>query len=171
MNLEKGIELSSGSLGLGLSFGIGSALAAKRKGQSHNIYVLLGNGECNEGSVWEAVMAAAHFKLGNLTAIIDSNNLQLDGDSSLVMSIPNLPGIFGDFGWIVQEIDGHDVNQLLNTFKNLKHDEKPNVVIAKTTKGKGVSFMENNPIWHHGRLSQEDYDKALRELEATVNAV
>jgi len=171
MNLEKGIELSSGSLGLGLSFGIGNALAAKRKGQNHRIFVLLGNGECNEGSVWEAIMAAAHFKLGNLTAIIDSNNLQLDGDSSNVMNVPNLPRIFEDFGWTVHEIDGHNVGQLLDTFTNLNHDGRPNVVIANTTKGKGVSFMEDNPIWHHGRLSQEDYDKALTELEAGIDAV
>ncbi|KLU65072.1 transketolase [Desulfosporosinus acididurans] len=171
MNLEKGIELSSGSLGLGLSFGIGSALAAKRKGQNHIVYVLLGNGECNEGSVWEAIMAAAHFKLGNLTAIIDANKLQLDGDSSNVMKMANLSAIFKGFGWEVHEIDGNNVEEILDVFSDLEHEEKPNVVIANTTKGKGISFMEGNPSWHHGRLSQEDYEKAIAELEAEGNAI
>jgi len=163
MNLAKGIEFSSGSLGLGLSLGIGSALALRRKGNSKSrIFVLLGDGECNEGSVWEAAAAAAHFRLNNLVAIVDKNGLQYDGHTCDVLSMESLTAKWQSFGWATLKVDGHDVGQLLDALAT--HCEQPVVVIANTVKGKGVSFMENNPAWHHARLSQSQYDQAINEL-------
>lgn len=162
-NLSKGIEFSGGSLSLGISFGVGVALACKKDGLSNNIYVMAGDGECDEGLVWEALMSAAHFKLTNLTIIVDFNGLQSDGCCAEVMDKSLLPEKFKSFGFHVQESAGHDFGQIIRTFNTRKHN-KPNAIIAHTVKGKGISFMENNVIWHHNSLSDDQYKQALCEL-------
>lgn len=164
MNIPLGIESSNGSLGQGLSMGIGLALAAKRKNMKHRIYVLLGNGECNEGSVWEAVMCAAHFKLDNLTAIVDNNGFQSDGKSAAVMDCGDFAQKWKSFGWNVCAVDGHNISELYNAFVECDVENMPKAVIANTIKGKGVSFMENNNEWHHNRLTKAHYDRALQEM-------
>lgn len=165
-NLEKGIELSSGSLGLGLSYGAGAALAAKRKGQDYDCFVLLGDGECNEGCVWEAAQAAAKYRLDNLTAIVDFNRQSLDGFLEDSMPVCSYRAVFEGFGWNAVEIDGHDYSQLCGALCAPRQDGKPTAIIARTVKGKGVSFMEDKVGWHHATLTQEQYEQALRELEA-----
>lgn len=164
MNVPLGIESSNGSLGQGLSMGVGLALAAKRKSMKHKIYVLLGNGECNEGAVWEAIMSAAHFKLGNLIAIVDNNCMQSDGKSELVMNCGNPEDKWKSFGWNVCAVDGHNLTEIYNAFVEGHVEDKPKVIIAYTIKGKGVSFMENNNEWHHNRLTKTHYEQALREM-------
>jgi len=167
LNMAKGIEFSSGSLGLGLSLGIGVAMTAKRMSKGHKTFVLMGDGECNEGTVWEAAMAASHYGLNNLIAIIDRNCIQSDGGCSTVMCMGDMAGKWRSFGWDVAEVDGHNICDIYDAFINTRCDEtKPYVVIASTIKGKGVSFMENNNAWHHARLSQEQYDAAMLELTA-----
>ena len=166
MNMEKGIEFSSGSLGLGLSFGVGVALAGRKQSKCYNVYVLVGNGECNEGSVWEAAMAASHFKLDNLIVIIDSNKMQSDGASHTVLDMGDLGAKWTSFGFKAFTVDGHNIIEMYSTLKIATNDKtgKPVVIIANTIKGKGVSFMENNNEWHHNRLSQSQYQTALGEL-------
>lgn len=164
MNIAKGIEYSSGSLGMGLSFGIGLALAANIKKQSYNVYVLMGDGECNEGSVWESAMSAAHYKLNNLIAIIDFNNMQSDGNSREILDMGEMKSKWASFGWNVKEVDGHDIKSLINVFKKGYEENQPTVVIANTIKGKGISFMEHNPEWHHGQLTTDLYVQAMHEL-------
>ena len=167
MNLQKGIEFSSGSLGLGLSLGVGSALALNRKSNvTSRIFVLMGDGECNEGSVWEAAASAAHFGLQNLVAIIDKNGLQYDGNTCGVMSMESMTDKWASFGWQVLEVDGHDVAVLYDALSTIS--SKPLVVIAHTVKGKGVSFMENNPAWHHARLTQAQFEQAMAEQEVIL---
>jgi len=161
-NLLKGIEFSGGSLSLGLSFAVGVALACKKEGLKNNIYVLLGDGECDEGLVWESLMSASHFNLTNLTVIVDCNRLQSDGFTIDVMNHASLANKFNAFGFNVLEIDGHDLNLLNKSFKS-KDLSKPNAIIAHTVKGKGVSFMENNKKWHHGSLSKNEYELAVTE--------
>ena len=160
---EIGLEYSGGTLGMAVSVGIGLALGAKESKRDSEIYILMGDGELNEGSIWEAFMSAAHFKTDNLTAVIDKNGLSLDGRLDEIMPLGNLADKMNSFGWHVTECDGHDVLSLLNAF-NDKVPEKPHVIIAKTIKGKGVSFMENNPEYHHHTLSQKDYERAKDEL-------
>ena len=164
MNLPLGIESSNGSLGQGLSMGVGLALAAKRKAKKHGVYVLLGNGECNEGAVWEAVMSAAHYKLDNLTAIVDNNGLQNDGESDTIMASGDVEARWSSFGWNVRSVNGHDIQELYDAFVAGTVQGKPKVVIAKTVKGRGVSFMENNNDWHHNRLTKKQYEEALLEM-------
>jgi len=164
MNMPLGIESSNGSLGQGLSMGIGLALAAKRKAEDHGIYVLLGNGECNEGAVWEAIMSAAHFRLDNLTAIVDNNGLQNDGDSDTIMATGDVGARWSSFGWNVCSVDGHDIQELYDAFVTQEVENQPKVVIANTTKGKGFSFMEDNNDWHHNRLTKKHYEQALLEM-------
>lgn len=164
MNIPLGIESSNGSLGQGLSMGVGLALAAKRKNMKHSIYVLLGNGECNEGSVWEAIMAAAHFKLDNLVAIVDNNCFQSDGKSETIMDCGTFTDKWNSFGWNVCSVDGHDISELYNAFVACNVENKPKAVIAQTIKGKGVSFMENNNEWHHNRLTKAHYDQVFQEM-------
>lgn len=166
MNPEKGIESSSGSLGMGLSLGIGIALAGKMRNKQYRTFVLMGDGECDEGSVWEAAMSASHFRLSNLIAIIDRNCLQYDGFCSDVMNLEDFRAKWESFGWKATEINGHDIRELYNAFSscNTSSGEKPHIIIARTKKGKGISFMENNAAWHHSRLSQKQYDSALAEL-------
>jgi transketolase len=163
MNISLGIESSNGSLGQGLSMGVGLALAAKRKNMKHKVYVLLGNGECNEGSIWEAVMSAAHFKLDNLIAIVDNNCFQSDGKSETIMDCGDFSDKWRSFGWSVCSVDGHNVSELYDAFIEGNMKDKPKAVIAHTIKGKGVSFMENNNEWHHNRLTKVLYDQALQE--------
>lgn len=161
-NLSKGIEFSGGSLSLGLSYAVGVAMSCKMDDLSNHIYVLVGDGECDEGLVWESLMSAANFELTNLTVIVDFNNMQSDGHSKDVMDKSTLGDKFQSFGFNVKEIDGHNLNELSDAFisRNLL---KPNAIIAHTIKGKGVSFMENNINWHHGVLSDKQYEMALSE--------
>lgn len=164
MNLNIGIESSNGSLGQGLSFGVGIALSAIQKKQSHKVFVLLGNGECNEGSVWEAIMSASQYKLSNLIAVVDNNRQQSDGYSENIMNLEPLANKFESFGWNVLVVDGHDISAIYQALTSTIAD-KPTVVIANTIKGKGISFMENKPEWHHNRLTKNYYEQALAELE------
>jgi transketolase len=162
---EKGIEVSSGSLGLGLSIGIGIALAGRKMSRDYRTYVLMGDGECNEGSVWEAAMAASHFGLHSLTAIVDANGLQSDGTCHSIMEMGDHATKWRSFGWEARSVDGHNVEALFDAFTApRKNPDKPLAVIASTVKGKGVSFMENNLDWHHNRLNKDQRDKALQEL-------
>lgn len=161
-----GVEMSSGALGQGLSFSIGVALAARLDGQGHRIYVLLGDGECDEGQVWEAAMAAAHYKLDNITAIVDRNGLQIDGWCCDVMNTEPLPDKWRAFGWHTIEVDGHDLEQLIDAFEQAKTIKgKPTMIIARTIKGKGVSFMENKAEFHGKAPTAEQAKRALKELK------
>jgi transketolase len=161
---KKGIEFSNGSLGMGLSLGIGVALAGRRRNQKYKVYVLMGDGECNEGSVWEAAMAASQFKLDNLVGIIDKNNFQQTGPNSEIMGVGDLAAKWRSFGWGVVEVEGHNVGELYDAFNKVKTSERPSVIIARTIKGKGFSFSENNNAWHHAALSKSQYDLAVNEL-------
>ena len=163
MRPEIGLEYSGGTLGMAISVGIGLALAAKEKNSAREIFILLGDGELQEGSNWEAFMSAAHFKLDNLTAIIDRNFLSLDGETEKIMSLENLSDKLKSFNWQVVECDGHNTQELLQAFEK-KSVEKPRAIIAKTVKGKGVSFIENKAEYHHHTLSQKDYEVAVAEI-------
>tara|TARA_B100001123_G_scaffold434516_1_gene561202 strand:+ start:446 stop:1270 length:825 start_codon:yes stop_codon:yes gene_type:complete len=164
MNRSKGIEFSNGSLGMGLSLGVGVALSGKRKKNKYKVYVLMGDGECNEGSVWEAAMAAPHYKLNNIVAILDRNNFQQTGLNNDIMSVGDLGEKWKSFGWEVYEIDGHNISEIYKTFLNLKDQKNPVAIIANTIKGKGFSFSENNNAWHHAPLSSSQYEEAIKEL-------
>lgn len=166
MNLPLGIEASNGSLGHGLSMAVGIALAARKKRKNYKTYVLLGNGECNEGSVWEAAMLASSLKLDHLVAVIDHNRYQSDGLSKDILDMGDLAAKWSAFGWKVIEADGHSHKALYEAFQSFSI-EKPMVIIADTVKGKGISFMENNNEWHHNRLTKELYEKALSEIEVS----
>ncbi len=160
-----GLESTSGSLGQGLSFGVGAALAARLDGRAYRVYVLLGDGECDEGQVWEAAMAAAHFKLDNLVGIVDHNGLQIDGWNRDVMNLEPLPDKWRSFGWKVLEVDGHDLARVLDAFDQAKGvKEQPTMIIAHTVKGKGVSFMENQADFHGKAPTREEAERALKEL-------
>jgi transketolase len=161
-DINSGIEFSGGSLGMGLSYGIGVAIAGKANKHAYHVYVIIGDGECNEGIVWESCMAASHYGLDNLTVIIDDNKLQYDGESAKVMNMINLKTKFEAFGFYTHDIDGHNVEELVHALKDTKAG-MPSMVIANTVKGKGVSFMENKKEWHHSRLSKEQYDIAMSE--------
>ncbi len=164
MNIPLGIESSNGSLGQGLSMGVGLALAAKKKRKGHRVYVLLGNGECNEGAVWEAAASAAHFRLDNLVAIVDNNQFQSDGKSEVVMNLGDFSDKWKSFGWNACSVDGHNISEIHRGLLGTHVEGLPKAVIARTTKGKGVPFMENNNDWHHNRLTKASYDKALLEM-------
>lgn len=163
-DVKHGIEISGGSLGYGLSIGVGCALNAKIRGQAYKTYVLLGDGECNEGSVWEACMSAARFRLDNLTAVVDVNKQSLDGFTSAVMPVADFKGVFTGFGWHVVEADGHDVEQLQRAL-TARAFEKPVAVIADTLKGKGIRSIEGKEGWHHASLSDEQYQGFINQLE------
>ncbi len=165
MNVEKGIEISSGSLGWGLSVSIGMQIDANKKGLNYYNYVLLGNGECNEGSIWEAAMLASQLKLSRLVAILDNNHMQLDGDSDSILNSRDFSQRFTAFGWNVVETDGHSHKDLEIAFNKCKEcKDKPSIIIAETIKGKGISFLENNPKSHHMSITKEQYDLALTEI-------
>ena len=165
MNMELGIESSNGSLGQGLSLAVGIALAAKKLGKKHKTYVLVGNGECNEGAIWEAAMSAAQFQLDNLVAIIDNNGYQNDGDSREIMESHGIGIKWASFGWNLHSVDGHNIGELHSALMDGHVKNKPTVIVANTTKGKGVSFMENNNDWHHNRLTEDVYNQAVTEME------
>ena len=159
-----GVEVGTGSLGQGLSIGCGLAVSFKKRQTSQHVFVILGDGELQEGQNWEAFMFAGHNKLNNLTAVIDLNDLQIDGNVSEVNTIEPLGDKMKAFNWNYEVIDGHNFDQIQSAFKNAKLSDKPFAVIAKTVKGKGVSYMENRAEWHGKPLNKEDYDKAMKEL-------
>lgn len=161
-----GIEVSTGSLGQGLSIAIGVALGLKMDRGEQKVFCLLGDGECQEGQVWEAAMYAAHKKTDNLIAIIDNNDIQIDGFLSEVCDIGNIAKKFEDFGWLAIDVDGHDVDAMVNALKDAKEStfDGPRVIVAHTIKGKGVSFMENTNAWHGKAANQEQCQSALEEL-------
>jgi transketolase len=166
MTATPGVEMSSGSLGQGLSFGIGVALAGRLDKRDYRVYVLLGDGECDEGQVWEAAMASAHYKIDNLVAIVDHNGQQIDGWNCEVMNLEPLPEKWKAFGWHVIEVDGHDLSQLITAFEEAKQVKgRPTAIIAHTVKGKGVSFMERNLDFHGKAPTAAEVEKALEELE------
>lgn len=165
MTLTPGVEMSAGSLGQGLSFGIGVALAGRLDKRSYHVYVMLGDGECDEGQVWEAAMFAAHHRVGNLTAIVDHNGIQLDGTCCEIMNLSPLADKWRAFNWHVTEIDGHNISQILNALQEARQTRtRPMVIIAHTVKGKGVSFMENNVDFHGKAPTPAEAEQALKEL-------
>mgnify|MGYP002516233384 FL=1 len=160
-----GIDASSGSLGQGLSVANGIALSFKLDKKSNHVYAILGDGEIQEGQIWEALMTANHYKLNNLIAFLDYNKLQIDGTNEEVMKVAPVKEKFEAFGFFAQEIDGHDFEKIIWAVKNAKKQSKPSIIIANTIKGKGVSFMENKCEWHGKAPKKEEYEMAIRELE------
>jgi transketolase len=162
-----GVDATTGSLGQGISIALGMALGAKLNGAKYKVYALLGDGEQQEGQMWEAAMAGAHYSADNLIAIIDNNGMQIDGSNEEIMSIDPLPDKWRSFGWRVLTLNGHDMAEILQAFEEAKETKgQPTVLIARTVKGKGVSFMENRSEWHSGAPTEEQYEKAMEELEA-----
>ncbi|MCH8086549.1 MAG: transketolase [Chloroflexi bacterium] len=163
--MTPGVEQCAGSLGQGLSFGIGAALAGRLDGRDYTVYVMIGDGECDEGQVWEAAMAASHFGLDNLVVIVDRNMIQNDRHTSEAMEIEPIADKWASFGWTVKEIDGHDLAQVVDALEAARQqDGERHAIIAHTTKGKGVSFMEDNPEFHGKAPNPEQLQKALQEL-------
>jgi transketolase len=161
-----GVEQNTGALGHGLPISVGTAIAAKLDNRKFRVFTLLGDGELPEGSNWEAALTASHYKLDNLCAIIDNNKLQITGPTAEVCNTEPIDAKFEGFGWAVRHVDGHDLNGLKKTFDTLPFTEgKPNLVIAHTIKGKGISYMENVIKWHHGVPSEKQYEDALSELD------
>ena len=164
VNKKLSIDFSTGSLGMGLSLAIGVAISLKKKNNNNNVFVVLGDGECNEGSVWEAAMAASNFKLDNLYVIVDKNNFQQTGPSSEIMNTESLKDKWTSFGWETNSLNGHDVNEMYEYFNLAQNTKKPKAIIANTIKGKGFSFSENNNNWHHAVLTKSLYEQGLKEL-------
>jgi transketolase len=165
MHMLPGLDCSSGSLGQGLSVANGLAFAAKKQGKSYRTYCLMGDGEVQEGQVWEAAMTAAHFGLDNVCAIVDNNGVQLDGNTAEIMGVEPLGEKFKAFGWHVIDCDGHDIQAVLAALKEASETKgKPTVIVAKTVKGKGVSFMENQCGWHGKAPNKEELAAALAEI-------
>jgi len=164
INRKLGIEFSNGSLGMGLSLGIGLAISSKKKNKNFKVFVIVGDGECNEGSVWEAAMAAANFHLDNLYVIVDHNNFQQTGSNNDIMKLGSLKDKWSSFGWETTELDGHNIEKLYDYFNSNQQTNKPKALIANTIKGKGFSFSKNNNDWHHRVLTKKIYDEALEEL-------
>lgn len=165
MRKTPGIDATTGSLGQGISVACGLALAAKINRQVHRVYTMVGCGESQEGQVWEAAMSAAHYKLENLTAIVDYNRLQLDGTVAEIMELAPLADKWRAFGWRVLEIDGHNMSEILAALSAARETTgKPTVIIARTVKGRGVSFMENQVKWHAGGISSQQLEQALADL-------
>ncbi|MCW2580835.1 MAG: tkt1 [Blastococcus sp.] len=171
MKTVPGVDFSSGSIGHNLSVGVGMALSARLRSQDFRTFVLLGDGELHEGQVWEAAMSASHFGLGNLVAIVDANGISLDGPVSDVMGVEPMADKWRAFGWRVVEIDGNDTAEVLSCFAELPPTTTsvPTVVIARTKKGAGVSFMELDPGWHLGYLGDEDRARAIAEIDARLS--
>ena len=163
-NRRIGIEFTNGSLGMGLSLGIGVALASKKADRKNRIFIVLGDGECNEGSCWEAFMSAPKFQLDNITAIIDCNGYQLSGSCEEVMPLGNMADKLKAFGWETRECDGHDVQKMLENLNTPPEAGKPLAIVAHTIKGKGFSFSENNNSWHHAVVTQKFYEQGAAEL-------
>ena len=169
MNTVPGVDMSTGSLGQGISTAVGMAYAAKHMGKQNRVYALLGDGEIQEGQVWEACMAAAHFKLDNLCIVVDNNGLQIDGNIADVMSPYPIVGKLDAFGFHVVEIDGHDFDAIEAAFEGAKATKgKPSAIVTKTVKGKDVSFMENDAGWHGKAPNDAEYAQAMSELKAKL---
>lgn len=168
MNKVPGIDFSSGSIGHNLSVGVGMALAARMQGRDYLTWVMLGDAELNEGQVWEATMAAAHYGLDNLIGIVDANGMGLDGDVSDVMNIEPIAAKFQAFGWSTAEIDGHDVEAVQQALLDAQQADRPYMIVARTIKGKGVCFMEEGPYWHLGFLGPKDRDLAIAEIRGRM---
>ena len=165
MKSTPGVDVSTGSLGQGLSIGNGMAIAGKLDNKNYNVFVILGDGEIQEGQIWEAAMSAAHYKLNNVIAILDYNGLQIDGTNDEVMRVSPVDKKFEAFGWNVLTIDGHNTNEISEAVDKAKTStDKPTIIIAKTVKGKGISFMENNGSWHGTAPNKEQCELALKEL-------
>ena len=163
-NAVPGVEMCTGALGHGLPIAVGAALGAKRTGQSWNVYVLMGDGEQAEGSVWEAAMAGANYRLDNLWAIVDRNRLQISGDTEQVMALEDLKRKWQAFGWDVEEADGNDMAALVDYFRSERPKDKPHCLIARTVKGKGLPFAENRAEWHHKVPNDEQLIEGYRAL-------
>lgn len=164
-----GVDFSAGSLGMGLSFGVGCAVAARLSNSKRSVFVMLGDGEIQEGSVWEAAMAAKHHELGNLKVILDRNRIQNDDFCVEQMRMFDIPAKWKSFGWDVKEINGHDMNEIVEGLDYLvSNNDNPTILIAHTVKGKGVSYMEDNPSFHGAAPNQEQFDIAMRELGEVI---
>lgn len=168
MRMLPGLDMSTGSLGQGISAAVGMSLAGKLDRKDYRVYTILGDGECEEGQVWEASMFAAHKKLDNLVAFVDFNNLQIDGTLDEVNAPTPLPEKFAAFGWDVMEIDGNSIPEILDALDRVTADGKPTAIIAKTIKGKGVSYMENACGWHGKAPNKDEYDTAMAELNGEL---
>jgi transketolase len=164
-HMVPGVDFSTGSLGQGLSYAVGAALAARIQGSARRAFALLSDAECNEGAIWEAVMFAAHHRLGNMVALVDVNGQQALGYTCDVLDLAPLSARWGAFGWDVHDVDGHDVEQLRAVLDGLQVDGAPHVLLAHTTFGKGVSYMESSIPWHYHSMSEQQYECALGELE------
>lgn len=172
MNKVPGVDMSTGSLGQGVSVAGGMALAAKLDNKDYRVYSILGDGELEEGQVWEQAMFAAHYKLDNLTIFIDNNGLQIDGDITKVMNPTPIDEKFKAFGWNVIVTEAHDFNKLLDAVNAAKETKgKPTAIIMKSVKGKNVSFMENNPAWHGAAPKKEEYEQAVSELDGIIKGL
>lgn len=165
MNKVPGLDMTSGSLGNGLSIAVGMALSGRMKGQDYMTYVMLGDGECQEGMVWEAAMAAGHQRLKNLIAIVDCNGVQINGWVNDIMRIEPLADKWRSFGWAVIEIDGHDMHQVLTALHDARTMRCPTVILARTVKGKGVSFMEDDSAWHGAAPNVQQLEQAIKDIE------
>ncbi|EHQ27449.1 transketolase [Mucilaginibacter gracilis] len=167
-----GVEQNTGALGHGLPIAAGVALAAKLDKKDYRVFTLLGDGELPEGSNWEAALTASHYKLDNLCAIIDNNKLQITGTNAEVCNTDPLDAKFESFGWAVKQVDGHDIHALREAFASMPFEPgKPNLIIAHTIKGKGISFMENSVKWHHGVPNHEQYQSAMTELDVALTNI
>lgn len=162
-NIEKGIEFSGGSLSLGLSFAIGVAISCKKHQYDNRIYAIVGDGECDEGLIWESIMSASNFKLNNFTIIVDCNEVQLDGRTNEIMNLENLAKKFESFGFLTIEVNGHSTQEII-TALSISSD-KPKAIIAHTIKGKGLSFAEGSSLWHHNTITEDLLAQALSELK------
>ena len=166
---ENGIEVCSGALGHGLSIGVGMALAAKMDKRSYKTFVMMGDGEQGEGSIYEAAMAGHQYKLDNLVAIIDRNHLQISGNTEDVMALDSIRERWSAFGWDVKEMNGDDMQSILDTFASIDYaNRKPHLLVSNTTKGFGVSYMESVASWHHGMPNEEQYQQAIAEISARI---
>lgn len=164
-----GVEHGTGSLGHGLSVGVGMALAAKIDRKSYKTFVIVGDGESQEGQIWEAAMSGAHYNLDNLTVIVDRNMLQIDGSTEKIMKLGNLKAKWEAFGWAAKTVDGHSISEIINTMHKLPFEpNKPSVIIANTVKGKGVDFMENQAKWHGGAPKGAEAESALKQLKENL---
>lgn len=168
-----GVEASGGSLGQVLSLGVGMALAARRRGQGHRVFVMMSDGEQDEGQIWEAAASAAHYRLGNLVATIDANGFQVDGPCAQVMDMEPLADKYRAFGWDAIECDGNDMAAVVGAFQALcaPGRQRPGIVIGRTVRGRGISFMEGNPAFHYARLDPGLRDRAMADLEGGTDAV
>ena len=164
-----GIEVNTGALGHGLPIGVGMAIAAKMDGKSYKTFVMMGDGEQGEGSIYEAAMAGHQYKLDNLVAIIDRNHLQISGNTEDVMALEDIEARWTAFGWDVKMMNGDDMEDIMKTFDSIDYNNgKPHMLVSNTTKGKGVSYMENVAKWHHGMPNEEQYQQALNEIDERI---